>query len=104
MERLWRVIEGLPARAPATEDKHKQGEKKKRAGQSKSERLIGLLRTRGGVTLKELMEASGWQAHSIRGFLSAKLSKQLGLPVESFRRNGERVYALPSAPAQEQPQ
>ncbi len=55
------------------------------------------------MTLQALMEASGWQAHSVRGFLSGKLSKQLGLRVESFRREGERVYALPSA-AQEQPQ
>ena len=64
-----------------------------------------LLRTPGGVTLQVLMAASGWQAHSVRGFLSGKLFKQLGLRVESFRREGERVYALPSAAvAQEQPQ
>ncbi len=51
------------------------------------------------------MEASGWLAHSVRGFLSGKLGKQLGLRLESFRRDGERVYALPPATGpQEQPE
>ncbi len=105
LERLWRAIEALPQQALDSEDKLKPGEKKKRAGPSKSDRLIALLRTPGGVTLKTLMEATGWQAHSVRGFLSGKLSKQLSLPVASFRRDGERIYALPSAAAgQEQPQ
>ncbi len=40
------------------------------------------------------MQATGWQAHSVRGFLSGKVSKQLGLPVTSFRREGERVYQV----------
>jgi len=105
LERLWRALAGLQTQAAEAEDKPKPEEKKKQAGPSKSERLIGLLRTPGGATLQALMEASGWQAHSVRGFLSGKLSKQLGLPVASFRRDGERVYALPpAAAAQEQPQ
>ena len=105
LQRLWRALAGLQTQAAEAEDKPKPQEKKKPAGPSKSERLIGLLRTPGGATLQALMEASGWQAHSVRGFLSGKLSKQLGLPVASFRRDGERVYALPPvAAAQEQPQ
>ena len=44
--------------------------------------------------MKELMGATQWQAHSVRVFLSAKLSKQRRMPVKSFRREGERVYAL----------
>ncbi len=103
IERLWRALEALPEADSDTAGKPESGKEKKRVGPSKSERLIELLRTPGGVTLQALMAASGWQAHSVRGFLSGKLSKQLGLRVESFRREGERVYALPSA-AQEQPQ
>ena len=105
LKRLWQAIDGLPQQVPVAEGKRRKGENKKRAGQSKLERLIGLLRTPGGVTMQVLMEASGWQAHSVRGFLSGKLGKQLGLPVESFRRDGERVYALPPAAGpQEQPE
>ena len=44
-----------------------------------------------------LREATGWQAHSVRGFLSGKLSKQLGLTIQSLRKDGERVYALQPA-------
>jgi hypothetical protein len=40
------------------------------------------------------MKATGWQAHSVRGFLSGHLGKKLGLNVKSFQRNGERVYSV----------
>jgi hypothetical protein len=40
------------------------------------------------------MKATKWQAHSVRGFVSGKITKDLGLAVKSFRRGGERVYAL----------
>ena len=53
-----------------------------------------MLREPNGATLHELMAATAWQAHSVRGFLSRKVSRDLGLPVRSFRRDGERVYAL----------
>jgi hypothetical protein len=49
-----------------------------------------------GAALSVLMKATGWQAHSVRGFLSGKVSRDLGLPLESFRRDGERVYRLPA--------
>ena len=41
-----------------------------------------------------LMDLTGWQAHSVRGFLSAQLSKKRGLRIESFTRNGQRVYRI----------
>ncbi len=44
--------------------------------------------------LVDSMQATGWQAHSVRGFMSGHLRKKLGLRVKSFRRNGERVYSL----------
>jgi Protein of unknown function (DUF3489) len=44
--------------------------------------------------LVETMKATGWQAHSVRGFLSGQLGKKMGLRVRSFQRNGERVYAI----------
>jgi hypothetical protein len=42
------------------------------------------------------MSATGWQAHSIRGFISAQLGKRMGLRVKSFTRAGERVYKIRS--------
>jgi hypothetical protein len=41
------------------------------------------------------MKATGWQPHSVRGFISGALGKKMGLTVDSVRReDGERVYAI----------
>jgi hypothetical protein len=40
------------------------------------------------------MAMTGWQSHSVRGFISAQLTKKLGLRVQSFTRDGERVYRI----------
>jgi hypothetical protein len=64
---------------------------------SKTPKILELLKRPGGVTLKELMKATGWQAHSVRGFLSGTVGKKLGTPVESSKRaDGERSYRLAS--------
>jgi hypothetical protein len=61
---------------------------------SKTAKVLDLLKRSGGATLKEILRATGWQAHSVRGFISGHLGKKMGLSVRSFRREGERVYAL----------
>jgi hypothetical protein len=64
---------------------------------SKTAKILELLKRPGGVTLKELMKATDWQAHSVRGFLSGTLGKKMGTPVESSKRaDGERAYRLAS--------
>ena len=61
---------------------------------SKSEKLLELLKRPGGVTVKELMRATGWQPHSVRSFLST-LGKKLGLTVASVKAEGEqRSYSV----------
>ncbi len=62
---------------------------------SKSARVIALLEKPKGATLAELMKATGWQAHSVRGFLSGTLRKKMGLRIESAKRgHGERAYSI----------
>ena len=62
---------------------------------SKTESVLELLKRPGGVTLKELMKTTGWQAHSIRGFLSGAIGKKLGLVVKSAKgKDGERSYSI----------
>ena len=62
---------------------------------SKSARVIALLEKPKGATLAELMKATGWQAHSVRGFLSGTLRKKMGLRIESAKRgDGERAYSI----------
>jgi hypothetical protein len=69
---------------------------KSAAGQTKTDQVIAALRGPAGATLKQLMAITGWQPHSVRGFLSAHVSKRMGLRVKSLKRDGERVYRVPS--------
>ncbi len=62
---------------------------------SKSAEIVELLKRRTGVTLQELMTTTGWQAHSVRGFLSAAVTKKMGLELNSSKReDGQRVYRI----------
>ena len=62
---------------------------------SKSSKVLELLKRPGGATAKELMKATGWQPHSIRGFLSGTEGKKLGLAVTSTKGDdGERSYSV----------
>ena len=62
---------------------------------SKKAIVLDLLRRPKGATLAEIMAATDWQAHSVRGFISGALGKKMGLTVASERReDGERVYSI----------
>jgi Protein of unknown function (DUF3489) len=62
---------------------------------SKVAKIIDLLKRPNGATLAEIMKATDWQAHSVRGFISGSLGKKMGLTVASAKReNGEREYSI----------
>jgi len=62
---------------------------------SKTAKVLDLLKRSGGATLKELRKATGWQAHSVRGFLSGALGKRMGLTVTSTKaKDDERRYSV----------
>jgi len=62
---------------------------------SKTAKVLDLLKRSGGATLKEIMKATGWQAHSVRGFLSGTLGKKMNLTVTSTKaEHGERSYSV----------
>src|SRR5437868_6218228 len=64
---------------------------------SKTATVLELLKRPGGVTAKELMKTTGWQAHSVRGFLSGTVGKKMGLTVTSTKgEDGERSYSVKS--------
>ena len=86
------IAEGTNARKTAAKMKRTQT----RQAQTKTERIIALLKRPEGATLKAIMAATGWQAHSVRGFLSGQLNKRMGLKVKSFKRDGELVYRVRS--------
>jgi len=64
-------------------------------GGSKTDKILDLLKRPGGVSLMELVKATGWQPNSVRGFLSGAIGKKMGKPVESFKSaEGDRSYRL----------
>ena len=90
------------AQAPAVAPKKAKAGKRATAAEkpakaregSKTAQILELLKRPGGATLKAIMAATEWQAHSVRGFISG-LGKKLGLAVESVKgENGERTYSL----------
>ena len=105
--RIWKAIQHLQASGGAhrRRDAAKKGSAKKKASHkgrpvarenSKTARVIALLRRSTGASMKTIMRTTGWQAHSVRGFISGQLGKKMGLRVRSFEHNGERVYAINS--------
>ena len=74
-----------------------KGEKKVGSARdgSKAAKILELLKRPGGATAKELMKATGWQPHSVRGFLSGTVGKKMGLAVISTKgEDGERSYSV----------
>ena len=62
---------------------------------SKTGLILELLKREGGVSVQELMTATGWQVHSVRGFLSGTIGKKMGLTVVSTKReDGTRIYSI----------
>lgn len=65
---------------------------------TKQATLIAMLRAPDGATIAEIMAATGWQSHTVRGAMSGALKKKLGLEVTSEKvEDRGRVYKLPAA-------
>jgi hypothetical protein len=64
---------------------------------SKHDALLKLLRQDKGTTLDALVKSSGWQKHSVRGFLAGTVRKKLKLPLVSEKIDGVRTYRIGSA-------
>jgi hypothetical protein len=71
-----------------------RSERKTRDG-TKQAMIIELLKRPGGATLAEIVEATGWQAHTVRGAMAGALKKKLGLTVTSEKDEVRgRVYRV----------
>jgi hypothetical protein len=53
-----------------------------------------MLNRKQGATIAMIMNATGWQPHSVRGFLTAVVRKKLGLTLISEKTGEERVYRI----------
>jgi len=63
---------------------------------TKLDLLLARLRKPGGASIEELMKATGWQSHSVRGAMAGSLKKR-GHVVTSTRVDGQRRYRLEEA-------
>ena len=62
---------------------------------SKAAKVLDLLKRPEGASMKVLLKATGWQPHSVRGFLSGTIRKKMGMTVTSTKtEDGERTYSI----------
>ena len=63
---------------------------------TKQAQIIAMLQRPEGATVAEMVEATGWLAHTVRGSISGALKKKLGLPIAAEKVGGRgMVYRLP---------
>ena len=86
-----------PTRAPVTKPTSQttgKPEGKKPDPGSKQSVVIAMLRSPSGATAAAMMAATGWQQHSVRGFLAGVVRKKLKLQLHSTKIDGQRVYRI----------
>jgi hypothetical protein len=85
---------GRKARKTKTASVSREKSAPPRAAGTKLESVIKLLRRTKGATLAELMTATGWQVHSVRGVIAGAIKKKLGLAVLSEKSGETRTYRI----------
>jgi hypothetical protein len=62
---------------------------------TKQAKVLELLRRPEGATIAQLVKATGWQPHTVRGAMAGALKKRLGIEIKSEKpEDGERVYRV----------
>jgi hypothetical protein len=84
---------------PKSPTRSARASSKPAAGHSKHDRILALLRRSAGTTIASLMAATGWQQHSVRGFLAGVVRKKLGLDLVSEQTDKGRIYWIKNTDA-----
>jgi hypothetical protein len=61
---------------------------------TKQARVIAMLQSPSGATVAAIMQQTGWQPHSVRGFLAGVVRKKLNLTLHSTKVDGQRIYRI----------
>ena len=81
--------------APITAGRHHQSSSRPPGRpQSKQAQVIAMLHIPAGATIDAMMRATGWQQHSVRGFLAGVIRKKLGLNLVSEASENGRLYRI----------
>jgi hypothetical protein len=103
---------GIPRRGPITDDSleeavqaaeaswNKEPTKTRTRDNSKQAQIIAMLKRPDGATIAQICEATGWQAHTVRGTFAGAFKKKLGLVIVSNKSSaGDRVYRIAANPS-----
>ncbi len=82
-----------PNRSHKKQHRAKQPQRAVRAN-SKQAQILAMLRRANGATIPAMMEKTGWQAHSVRGFLAGTVRTKLGLTLVSEKIGDKRIYRV----------
>ena len=86
---------GAKSRPAPAANRAETRDQQQEARVTKHDRVLELLSQRNGASIPEIMEATGWQQHSVRGFLAGTVKKKLGFTLASSKREGElRRYKI----------
>jgi hypothetical protein len=88
-----RTAATLPLAKPSSESSVEPAGQKPN-GTSKQSRVIAMLQSPDGITIDAMMKATGWQQHSVRGFLAGVVRKKLNLKLCSTKVDDHRVYRI----------
>jgi hypothetical protein len=82
-------------RAAKSSQQHAEKSKTTKADAgSKQACVIAMLQSPTGTTIAAIMKATGWQQHSVRGFLAGVVRRRLKLKLTSKKVNGNRIYQI----------
>lgn len=85
---------GRERRAATPQQAPDQGSLSKGRPGTKQSTAVEMLRSPSGATIDALMKATGWQQHSVRGFLAGAVRKRLKLKLDSAVVDGIRIYRI----------
>src|SRR6195256_4378679 len=88
------VTARVTAAKPAEPTNIRPDVKEKGDGGSKQARVLAMLGSPSGTTIAAMMKATGWQQHSVRGFLAGVVRKKLKLKLGSKKVDGNRGYRI----------
>jgi len=107
ISRIWKAVQNMapatavpePDAAPPEAKSARRATPAKEAPTardgSKKAKVLRLIQRENGATLHEIMKATDWQPHTVRGFISGTLTKKMALKIESMKRpSGDRAYML----------
>jgi Protein of unknown function (DUF3489) len=96
LKRIWQAVEGLevPEPEPVTEKLNSYPEGTGFRADSKQAQVVALMKRPNGAGLDEIMKVTGWQRHTVRGFIAGACAKK-GIKVESTKSlEGVRTYKV----------